>query len=110
VKNSPAALGAWRGLLAVPLAVSMTHSTPVNASVKPSPVTTSTPVDRDIGTTSWPLASSSSTTRLPTLPVAPATAILIDAGIGCLLVLCVPEGATTKASNSPRRRRTREPT
>ena len=111
VKNALAASGVRRCRpLAVPLAASMTHSAPVNASAKPSPATTSTPVDRDIGTTSWPLASSSSTTRLPTLPVAPATAILIDAGIGCLLVLCVPEGATTKASTSPWRRRTREPT
>jgi hypothetical protein len=72
VKNSLAALGARRCRpLAVPLAASMTHSAPVIASPNPSPLTTSTPVDRDIATTPWPHASSTSTTRLPTLPVAP---------------------------------------
>jgi hypothetical protein len=82
VKNSLAAVGAGRCRpFAVPLAASMTHSAPANASAKPSPVTTSTPVDRDIGTTSWPPAPSSSTTRRPTRPVAPATAIFMDAGM-----------------------------
>jgi hypothetical protein len=43
-ENSLAAFGAHRCRpLAVPLAASMTHSAPVNASPNPSPVTTSTP-------------------------------------------------------------------
>jgi hypothetical protein len=67
----------------------MTHSTPASASAKPSPVTT--PVDRDIGTTSWPLASSSSTTRLPTRAVGPATASFMHAGMTASLVLVVPD-------------------
>src|SRR5687768_8772010 len=58
-------------------AASTTHSTPARASLRPSPVTTSTPVDRDIGTTSWPAASSTSTGLRPTPPVAPATAIFL---------------------------------
>jgi hypothetical protein len=52
VKNSRAAWGAPGLPLAVPLAASMTHSTATNAFAKPSPVTTFTPVHRDIGTTS----------------------------------------------------------
>jgi hypothetical protein len=61
-----------------PLATSMTTSTPVSAAARPSPVTTSTPVARDIGTTSWPRALRISTTWEPTRPVAPATAIFIS--------------------------------
>src|SRR5215218_5492916 len=59
-------------------AASTTESTPARASLRPSPVTTSTPVDRDMVTTSWPAASSTSTVWRPTLPVAPATAIFLS--------------------------------
>src|SRR5919198_2405379 len=70
VKNSVAACCSGEG----PVAVSTTHSTPSRASARPSPVITSTPLEREIRTTSWPRASSTSTTWRPTLPVAPATA------------------------------------
>src|SRR6266571_1673814 len=52
----------------------MMHSTPASAAARPSPVMTSTPLEREIGTTSCPCASSTSTTCRPTRPVAPATA------------------------------------
>src|SRR4051794_24828635 len=74
VKNSVAASRSGEG----PVAASTTDSTPASASARPSPVITSTPVARDIGTASWPPASSASTTCLPTLPVAPATATLMS--------------------------------
>ena len=45
--------------------------------VQPSPVITSTPLERDIGTTSYPRDSRMSTMCRPTRPVAPATAILV---------------------------------
>src|SRR6266700_1580194 len=48
------------------------------------PVTTSTPLERDIATTSWPPALRMWATWRPTLPVAPATAILRCA---CMLPL-----------------------
>src|SRR6266480_1590628 len=67
-----------------PVAVSMTHSTPSRAAARPSPVTTSTPLERDIATTSWPPALRMWATWRPTLPVAPATAILRCA---CMLPL-----------------------
>src|SRR5439155_10103346 len=55
----------------------MTHSAPARASARPLPVMTSTPLDRDIRTTSCPRPSSTSTTCRPTRPVAPATPIFI---------------------------------
>src|SRR5919197_2044596 len=58
-----------------PLAASTRDSTPPKASARPSQVTTSTPVERAIATTSYPCSSSTLTTWRPTLPVAPATAI-----------------------------------
>ena len=58
-------------------------STPVRASARPSPVMMSTPRARDIGTTSWPRASRTSTTWRPTRPVAPATAILLRTAMIC---------------------------
>jgi hypothetical protein len=58
-------------------AASTMDSTPASASLRPSPVTTSTPVARDIGTTSWPASSTTSTTWRPTLPVAAATATFL---------------------------------
>jgi hypothetical protein len=58
VKNSFAASSSAEG----PVAVSMTHSTPSNVLARPSPVMTSTPFERDIGTTSYPRASRTSTT------------------------------------------------
>jgi hypothetical protein len=57
------------------VAVSMMASTPSSAAARPSPVITSTPVARDIATTSCPPPASTSTTCRPTRPVAPATAI-----------------------------------
>ncbi|HXJ66560.1 MAG TPA: hypothetical protein VNN79_22600 [Actinomycetota bacterium] len=51
--------------------------TPSSAAASPSPVTTSIPVARDMGTTSWPRSVSTSTTWRPARPVAPATAILV---------------------------------
>ena len=58
VKNCVAA--SWSG--EDPVAASMTHSAPASASSRPAPVTTSTPRERDIATTSCPSASSTSTT------------------------------------------------
>src|SRR3954452_14811254 len=71
VKNAVAS--AWSG--EGPVAVSTIVSTPVRAWLSPSPVTTSTPSERDIATTSWPRDSRISTSGRPTRPVAPATAI-----------------------------------
>jgi hypothetical protein len=64
-----------------PVAASMTHSTPDRAPARPTPVITSTPLERDIATMSCPPALSTSTTWLPTLPVAPTTAIFLRACI-----------------------------
>src|SRR5919198_3224936 len=75
VKKSVAACCSGDG----PVAVSTMHSTPFSASARPSPLITSTPVDRDIATTSCRRAWSTSTTCRPTLPVAPATAIFTAA-------------------------------
>src|SRR5947207_3811224 len=72
VKNSVAACCSGEA----PLVASTTDSTPRNASASSSPVTTSTPAEREIATTSYPCSSSTSTRWRPTLPVAPATAIL----------------------------------
>jgi hypothetical protein len=58
VKNSVAASCSGEG----PVAVSITTSTPSSASARPSPVMTSTPFDRDIGTAVCPRAVSTSTT------------------------------------------------
>jgi hypothetical protein len=58
VKNSVAARSSGEGAVATP----MTVSTPARAAARPSPVITSTPVERDIGTTSCPPATSTSTT------------------------------------------------
>jgi hypothetical protein len=58
VKNPVAVSWSGEG----PLATSMTHSTPARASARPSPVTTSTPLERDIATMSCRLALSMSTT------------------------------------------------
>src|ERR687888_1759471 len=65
-----------------PLLASIRDSTPLNASARRFPVTTSTPAEREIGTTSCPCSSSTSTTWQPTRPVAPATAILPSAFTG----------------------------
>src|SRR5919106_3403578 len=73
------------------VAASTTHSTPARASLRPSPVTTSTPVDRDIGTTSWPASSSTSTVWRPTLPVAPATAIFLRSAMSVSFVKAVQQ-------------------
>jgi hypothetical protein len=73
VKNSVAAFCSGEG----PLDTSMTDSTPSRADARPSPMITSTPLERDIATTSCPSTLSTSTIRRPTLPVAPATAILL---------------------------------
>src|SRR5213594_2995509 len=70
VKNSVAGFCSGEG----PLATSMTHSTPVRAFTSPFLVITSTPREREIGTTLCPWALSTSTTCWPTRPVAPATA------------------------------------
>src|SRR5437764_5974490 len=58
-----------------PVAASMTVSTPTSASSRPSPVTTSTPLERAIWTTSCPRCSRISTRCDPSRPVAPVTAI-----------------------------------
>jgi len=58
VKNSVAVT--WSG--DHPVATSMTHSTPASTSGRPSPVTTSTPLERGIATTSCSPALSTSTT------------------------------------------------
>ncbi len=56
-KNLVAASSSGEG----PVAASMMQSTPASASGSPSPVMTSTPLDREIGTTSCPARSSTST-------------------------------------------------
>jgi hypothetical protein len=58
VKNSVAASCSGEA----PVATSITDSAPASASARPSPAMTSTPLEREIGTTSCPLASSKSTT------------------------------------------------
>src|SRR5262249_32772776 len=68
-----------------PVAASMTASTPARAAARPSPVMTSTPSERDIGTTSYPRSVSTPAAWRPTLPVAPATAILRGDGIAGVL-------------------------
>src|SRR2546427_12228949 len=70
VKTSVAGFCSGEG----PMATSMTHSTPVRAFTSPFLVITSTPREREIGTTLCPWALSTSTTCWPTRPVAPATA------------------------------------
>src|SRR5918995_2428765 len=86
VKNSVAACWSGEG----PVATSMIVWTPGRAWSSPSPVVTSTPSERAIGTTSWPRDSRMSTTGRPTRPVAPATAIFVLGFISCLLgVGCV---------------------
>src|ERR671931_132561 len=72
VKKSVAACSSGEA----PLVASTRDTTPLKASLRPSPVTTSTPAEREIGTPSCPCSSSTSTTWRPTRPVAPATAIL----------------------------------
>jgi hypothetical protein len=81
-----------RGLLVRrrPVAASMIVSTPARASSRPSPVITSTPLEREIGTTSYPRDSRMSTTGRPTRPVAPATAILVLRCISVSLKMDVP--------------------
>src|SRR5262249_8961268 len=69
--------------------------TPESACARPSPVTTSTPLERDIDTTSCPWALSTATTWRPTLPVAPATAILLPACMRTLLVLNIQSWIVT---------------
>jgi hypothetical protein len=91
VKNSVAAASSGEG----PVATSTTHSTPARASSSPSRVITSTPVARDIATTSCPRAWSTSTTCLPTRPVAPATAIFLRA---CMIRLLVVTPAASRRS------------
>ena len=71
VKNAVASSWSGEG----PVAVSMMVSTPASASSRPSPLTTSTPLERAIGTTSCPRCSRISTRGDPTRPVAPVTAI-----------------------------------
>lgn len=53
----------------------MTTSTPASAAVRPSPVSRSTPAEREISTTWWPRSLASATVDAPAVPVAPATAI-----------------------------------
>src|SRR4051794_29687591 len=72
VKNSVAA--SWSGVGHV--AVSMMVSAPASAPSRPSPLTTSIPFERAIGTTPCPRCSRISTRGDPTRPVAPVTAIL----------------------------------
>jgi hypothetical protein len=66
-----------------PVAPSMIASTPSSASARPSPVITSTPFERAIGTTSLPCASMVSTSGRPRRPVAPVTAIFVIGGSSC---------------------------
>src|SRR5581483_2845288 len=78
---------AWKNVVAASwsgdgwVAATITVSTPAGASASPSPGTTSTPLEREIDTTSWRRAASTSTTWRPTLPVAPVTAILLADGM-----------------------------
>ena len=74
VKNSVAAASSGEG----PVVRSTMPSAPSSASASPSPVITSTPFERAIGTTSCPRASRISATCRPARPVAPATAMLIS--------------------------------
>src|SRR4051794_5810585 len=71
VKNAVASSWSGEG----PVAASMMVSVPTSASSRPSPLTTSTPFERAIGTTSCPRCSRISTRCDPTRPVAPVTAI-----------------------------------
>src|SRR6478672_3406228 len=71
VKNAVACSSSGEG----PVAASMMVSTPTSAASRPSPLTTSTPLERAIGTTSCPRCSRISTRCDPTRPVAPVTAI-----------------------------------
>jgi hypothetical protein len=73
---------------AVVATVRMTQPAPANAVARPFPVITSTPSERDIGTTSYPRSVSTATTCWPTLPVAPATAIF---GCGCMVCVLSPD-------------------
>src|SRR4051812_29541408 len=71
VKNAVASSWSGEG----PVAASMIVSAPASASSRPSPLTTSTPLERAIGTTSCPRCSRTSTRCDPSRPVAPVTAI-----------------------------------
>ncbi len=73
-----------------PVAASTTTSTPCRAASSPVPVITSTPVAREIGTTSWPRSASTSVTCRPSRPVAPATAIFMMSSV----VVSVPAAMT----------------
>jgi hypothetical protein len=81
MKNSVAACWSGEG----PVAVSMIVSAPASASSRPSPLTTSTPVEREIGTTSCPRCSKLSTRGDPTRPVAPVTAIFWPLSSACIV-------------------------
>src|SRR5580704_14536038 len=59
------------------LAASMITSTPSRAEARPPFVRRSTPRDRLSTTASWPAPATASTTYFPTMPVPPATAILM---------------------------------
>ena len=75
VKNSMAALAVSVSMLAT----SITASAPTSACSSPLPVTRSTPCDRLRTTASCPAVRTASTVRRPTVPVPPATAILMRA-------------------------------
>src|SRR5918994_1834077 len=91
VKNSVAACWSGDG----PVATSMIVWTPVRAWSSPSPVITSTPCEREMGTTSYPRDSRMSTTGRPTRPVAPATAILVLRCISVSLEWIAPHSGDT---------------
>src|SRR5262245_10035410 len=55
----------------------MTTSTPFSTSARPSPVTASTPVARDAGTTSCPCSTSRPTTGAPTRPLPPMITVFM---------------------------------
>ena len=82
VKNAVAC--SWSGER--PVAASMMVSTPASAASRPSPVTTSTPLERAIGTTSCPRRARISTRWDPTRPVAPVTAIRWLLGSVCMVL------------------------
>src|SRR5688572_5600639 len=73
----------------------MIVSTPARACSSPSPVITSTPCEREMGTTSYPRDSRMSTTCRPTRPVAPATAILVLRCISVSLEWIAPHSQDT---------------
>ena len=69
----------FEALVVSTLVTSMTASAPATASTSPAPVDTSWPEDRDSATTSCPRSRAVSRMWRPTVPVAPAIAILIEA-------------------------------